>query len=410
MSKVLNHLPLGEIAVFRNGLNFGKESRGNGCMLVGVPDFQNRFSPDYESLSEINPDGIVRADDYLQQGDIVFVRSNGNKALVGRSLYISKDVKALFSGFCIRARLISEDVDKLFFAYYTKTKNFKSQISSSSGTNINNLNQGILSQVKIPVFHKSYQQKIAAVLSVLDSKIDCNNRINAELKAIAKTLYDYWFVQFDFPDANGKPYKSSGGKMEYNATLKREIPAGWKVKQLSQIANITMGQSPPGESLTDSGDGVEFFQGSTDFGWQFPTVRQFTTQPARMAKRGDILLSVRAPVGDLNVAHLDCCIGRGLAALNSRDGFDGFLFYVMQYFKTVFDRRNSEGTTFGSITKDDLYSLPLAYPSTELLTEYDKVVLRYNQMVFTRSMENQHLTQLRDWLLPMLMNGQVTAA
>lgn len=410
MNRVYNHLPLGKIATFRNGLNFGKESRGSGCLIVGVPDFQNRFSPDYEALSEINPDGIVREDDYLQQGDIIFVRSNGNKALVGRSLYIDKDVKALFSGFCIRARLVSEDIDRLFFAYYTKTNSFKSQISSSSGTNINNLNQGILGQVKIPLFQKSSQKKITAVLSALDSKIDCNNRINAELQAIAKTLYDYWFVQFDFPDAKGKPYKSSGGKMDYNSTLKRKIPAGWKDKQLSEIANITMGQSPSGKSLNDSGEGVEFFQGSTDFGWQFPTARQFTTQPARMAKRGDILLSVRAPVGDLNIAHLDCCIGRGLAALNSRDGFDGFLFYVMQYFKTVFDRRNSEGTTFGSITKDDLHSLPLAYPPTELLREYNKVVLRYNQMVFTRSMENQHLIQLRDWLLPMLMNGQVTAA
>ncbi len=227
---------------------------------------------------------------------------------------------------------------------------------------------------------------------------------------MAKTLYDYWFVQFDFPDANGKPYKSSGGKMVYNPTLKREIPSGWRDKRLNQIANITMGQSPPGESLNESGDGKEFFQGSTDFGWQFPTVRQFTTQPARMAKRGDILLSVRAPVGDMNIASVDCCIGRGLAALNSKDGFDGFLFYVMQYFKKIFDRRNSEGTTFGSITKDDLHSLLLAYPPNDLLKEYDKVVSRYNQMVFTRSMENQHLTQLRDWLLPMLMNGQVTVA
>lgn len=410
MSKELGHFVLGKHATFRNGLNFSKESRGRGCLLVGVPDFQDRFSPAFESLSEINPEGIAKADDYLQQGDIVFVRSNGNKALVGRSLYIDKDVEALFSGFCIRARLTSSEINKRFFAYFTKTTSFKSQIASSSGTNINNLNQDILSQVKVPAFSKNDQQKIAAVLSALDAKIDCNNRINAELEAMAKTLYDYWFVQFDFPDAHGKPYKSSGGKMVYNPTLKREIPAGWKDRRLSQIANITMGQSPPGESLNDSGDGIEFFQGSTDFGWQFPTVRQYTTQPSRMAKRGDILLSVRAPVGDMNIANLDCCIGRGLAALNSKDGFDGFLFYVMQYFKQIFDRRNSEGTTFGSITKDDLHSLPLAYPLTELLKEYDKVVSRYNQMVFTRSTENQHLTQLRDWLLPMLMTGQVTVA
>ncbi len=285
------------------------------------------------------------------------------------------------------------------------------RIRTSDKSAVPGVNRNELHEMAVPAIEdKKQQKKIAGVLSALDAKIDCNNRINAELEAMAKTLYDYWFVQFDFPDANGKPYKSSGGKMVYNPTLKRDIPVGWEDKQLSQIANITMGHSPLGESLNESKDGVVFFQGSTDFGWQFPTVRQYTTQVTRMAKRGDILLSVRAPVGDMNIANLDCCIGRGLAALNSKDGFDGFLFYVMKYFKTIFDRRNSEGTTFGSITKDDLHSLPLAYPQTELLMEYDKVVSKYNQMVFTRSMENQHLTQLRDWLLPMLMNGQVAVA
>jgi type I restriction enzyme S subunit len=296
------------------------------------------------------------------------------------------------------------------FMHYVFTYIRRAIQNSATGSIQDNINIEYLTSLKFKIPVKNYQDKIAAVLSALDAKIDCNNRINAELEALAKTLYDYWFVQFDFPDANGKPYKSSGGKMVYNATLKREIPEGWEDKQLTQIANITMGTSPMGDSLNDIGEGVEFFQGSTDFGWQFPTVRQYTTQPVRIAKRGDILLSVRAPVGDLNVAQIDCCIGRGLAALNSKDGFDGFLFYVMQYFKTIFDRRNGEGTTFGSITKDDLHSLPLAYPPTELLKEYDKIVSKYNQMVFARSMENQQLAQLRDWLLPLLMNGQVTVA
>ncbi|MFJ3523850.1 restriction endonuclease subunit S [Pseudomonas sp. NPDC090203] len=301
------------------------------------------------------------------------------------------------------------DVDFLY--YYLQLGHIQRQIwNVATGSTIKNLSLASIRNLRIPTPPAAEQKKIAAVLSALDAKIDCNNRINAQLEMMAKTLYDYWFVQFDFPDANGKPYKSAGGKMRYNVTLKREIPDGWEDRQLSQIANITMGQSPVGESLNDSEEGVEFFQGSTDFGWQFPTVRQYTTQPTRMAKSGDILLSVRAPVGDMNIAHLDCCIGRGLAALNSKDGFDGFLFYAMKYFKTIFDRRNSEGTTFGSITKDDLYSLPLAYPQNKLLTEYDKVVTKYNQMVFKRSMENQYLTQLRDWLLPMLMNGQVAVA
>ena len=252
------------------------------------------------------------------------------------------------------------------------------------------------------------QKSISRVLKAFDDKIELNNRINTELEAMAKTLYDYWFVQFDFPDANGKPYKTSGGKMVYNSTLKREIPKGWCDRTLSQIANITMGQSPEGSSYNDEGVGTVFYQGSTDFGWLFPCTRQYTTEPSRMAKKGDILLSVRAPVGDMNIANTDCCIGRGLAALNSKTGFDGFLFYVMKYFKQIFDRRNAEGTTFGSITKNDLYSLTLAYPTLDLLEKYDELVTNYNKMIFDRSLENRELIRLRDWLLPMLMNGQVT--
>ncbi|EAU7890141.1 restriction endonuclease subunit S [Salmonella enterica] len=294
------------------------------------------------------------------------------------------------------------------FMHYVFTYIRRAIQNSASGSIQDNINVDYLTGLKFKVPLKAYQDKIVSVLSVLDYKIDLNNRINAELEAMAKTLYDYWFVQFDFPDANGKPYKTSGGKMEYNAMLKREIPAGWAVNTLSQIANITMGQSPAGESYNEDGIGTLFFQGSTDFGWLFPTPRQYTTSPARMAKKGDILLSVRAPVGDMNIANADCCIGRGLAALNSKSHSDGFLFYVMKYFKQIFDRRNAEGTTFGSMTKDDLHSLQVVCPEPGLLKRYDDIVSEYNKMIFTRSLENQDLIKLRDWLLPLLMNGQIT--
>ncbi|MFD4837302.1 restriction endonuclease subunit S [Achromobacter sp. NPDC058515] len=408
MSNKASFIKYSDIADFRNGLNFSNESHGKGCLLIGVSDFKDNFAPQWKELEEINPEGIAKDDDYLQKGDIIFVRSNGNKALVGRSLYIDREVPSLYSGFCIRARPISEKIDPLFIAYFSKTDFFKTSISSAAGTNINNLNQGILGEVRIPNYSKNVQSAIIRVLSAIDKKIELNNRINAELEAMAKILYDYWFVQFDFPDANGKPYKTSGGKMVYNPTLKREIPEEWSDKTLSQIANITMGQSPEGSSYNEEGVGTIFYQGSTDFGWLFPSTRQYTTVPSRMAKKGDILLSVRAPVGDMNIANTDCCIGRGLAALNSKTGSDGFLFYVMKYFKKIFDRRNSEGTTFGSITKNDLHSLTLAYPTADLLKKYDYVVTNYNKMIFERSLENRELINLRDWLLPMLMNGQVT--
>lgn len=127
-----------------------------------------------------------------------------------------------------------------------------------------------------------------------------------------------------------------------------------------------------------------------------------------MAKKDDILLSVRAPAGDMNIANTLCCIGRGLAALNSKNGSDGFLFYVMKYFKQVFDRRNSEGTISDSITEDDLHSLKVIHPPQKILKQYNNIVSEYNKMIFLRNLENQELIKLQDWLLPMLMNGQIT--
>ena len=251
------------------------------------------------------------------------------------------------------------------------------------------------------------QQKIASVLSALDSKIELNNRINAELEAMAKTLYDYWFVQFDFPDKNSKPYKTSGGKMVWNEELKRVIPEGWEDVELQDIANITMGQSPPGESYNENGDGEIFYQGCTDFGFRFPSIRQYTTEPSRFAKKGDILLSVRAPVGTMNISINDCCIGRGLAALNSKDNCIPFLYEVLRNLKQVFDRRNTDGTTFGAITKDDLFSLKVVKPKDHILKSFSAILNPVFEKQNVIALENQKLTELRDWLLPMLMNGQV---
>ena len=298
------------------------------------------------------------------------------------------------------------------FVYYGMFRDdfFKHMMRGSKGTKMPRGDKNQIMDFILPRLDKPAQQKIAAVLSALDAKIELNNRINAELEAMAKTLYDYWFVQFDFPDKNGKPYKSSGGKMVYNEALKREIPEGWEDKELSDIANITMGQSPSGDSYNDNGHGTVFFQGCTDFGGRFPTIRQYTTKPNRLAKQNDILLSVRAPVGTLNIADVPCCIGRGLSALNSKDGFNGFLFYVMEYFKRIFDRRNAEGTTFGSITQNDLYSLKLVYPNQKQLKSYDAIVAQFNFMILNNHKKNQQLAKLRDWLLPMLMNGQVKVA
>lgn len=252
------------------------------------------------------------------------------------------------------------------------------------------------------------QIKVGDLLYSINAKIELNNKINVELESMAKMLYDFWFVQFDFSGRNGKPYKSSGGKMVWNERLKRVIPDKWDVVRLSDIANITMGQSPPGESYNETGDGSIFYQGCTDFGKRFPKVRQYTTQPTRFAIKDDILLSVRAPVGTINIANDNCCIGRGLAALNSKDGCITYLYGVMNNLKQIFDRRNVDGTTFGAITKDDLFKLAVIKPDNNVMREYQKAMLPVFNMQNNIGVENIAMSELRDCLLPMLMNGQVT--
>ncbi len=387
----------------------------NGSNISGTKlkeDFENYLTPQKaESLKKA----------IAKRGDIIIT----HRGTLGQIAYIpfnSERENYVISQSQFRVSLKKELINPIYFTYYFHTvEGQKRLLSFKSHVGVPALAQATTNfkLLKFPYISIKEQDKIAKVLSDIDSKIELNNKINAELEAMAKLIYDYWFVQFDFPisetqaqemnrpDLIGKPYKSSGGKMSYNPQLKREIPVGWEVKSLSEIANITMGQSPSGTSYNESGDGEVFFQGSTDFGWRYPNVRQFTNEPKRIANKGDILLSVRAPVGTLNIADRKCCIGRGLAALNSKDKTNSFLFYVMVYLKQIFDRRNSVGTTFGSITKDDLYSLKTIYPSSKLIKQYDAIVCKYNEKILNNHKQNKDLENLRDWLLPMLMNGQI---
>lgn len=252
------------------------------------------------------------------------------------------------------------------------------------------------------------QKRISSLFFDIDSKIALNREINRNLEAMARQLYDYWFVQFDFPDENGRPYKSSGGKMVWNEKLKREIPIEWEGCTLSDIANITMGQSPDGTSYNETGEGILFYQGSTDFGNRFPSVRQYTTAPTRFAHQGDILMSVRAPVGALNIANNYCCIGRGLSALSSKIGSQTHLYFVVDGLRMAFEQRNDSGTTFGSITKEDLHNLPAIRPHEDILRYFELICSPIFDIQMNIGEEIEKLTAQRNELLPLLMNGQVS--
>lgn len=185
------------------------------------------------------------------------------------------------------------------------------------------------------------------------------------------------------------------------------VSSDWTEGTLSEIADITMGQSPSGSSYNEDGNGTIFFQGRAEFGFRFPTVRFYTTEPKRIAYANDTLMSVRAPVGDLNVAHTDCCIGRGLASIHSKNNRQSFVLYTMFSLKKYLDVFNGEGTVFGSINRNSLNEMPILIPSDEKLDEFEALVAPMDATIRNNYDEICCLEQLRDTLLPKLMSGEL---
>ncbi|WP_287073274.1 restriction endonuclease subunit S [Prevotella sp. LMAG:51] len=347
----------------------------------------------------------------LDDKDLLMSHINSRTFLGRTVLYRKRNGEKIIHGMNVLRIKTNQDIlDPIFASYLFRTSLFKRHIDNIRKDAINQSSFALsdLKNIELYIPTVKEQNKIAYTLQLLDSKIALNRQINDNLEAMAKQLYDYWFVQFDFPNEEGKPYKSSGGAMVWNEKLKREIPQGWSNGVLSDVANITMGQSPDGSSYNEDGEGIIFYQGSTDFGLRFPDIRQYTTSPSRYANKGSILMSVRAPVGALNIANNDCCIGRGLSALSSKIGSMTHLYYLMNDFRLKFEGMNSAGTTFGSITKDELFSLPVIIPTKSVISEFEQVC----EPIFDKQMiigeEINALTKQRDELLPLLMNGQAT--
>lgn len=253
--------------------------------------------------------------------------------------------------------------------------------------------------MELPVPSIEKQREIVAQYQAVENKIKVNEQICEKLEATAQAIYRHWFVDFEFPNEEGQPYKSSGGTMVYNQELEKEIPEGWEVKSLSDISKITMGQSPEGENYNDIGNGKIFYQGRTDFGFRIPDVRIFTTLSKKNAKKGDVLMSVRAPVGDLNIADSDCSIGRGIAALSSKES--SYLFYLMKSFKSHFELSDGTGTIFSSINKEELFNLKVIYNENYSKFFHEKMK-HIDYEIILISKQNQKLTQLQSLLLSRL--------
>ena len=255
-----------------------------------------------------------------------------------------------------------------------------------------------MSETLLPILSIEKQQEIVREYNTIQNRIALNNQLISKLEETAQAIYKQWFVDFEFPDENGKPYKSNGGKMVWCAELEKEIPEGWELLKLSNIAEIIMGQSPEGETYNSDGNGMIFYQGRTDFGFRYPAITTFTTSPKKKALKNDILMSVRAPVGDLNIAIENCSIGRGVAALRSKNKSNSTLFYTLKLLKSYFDISDGEGTIFGSITKDDLYNIKVIFSQEEFLN-FNKIASKIDEHIKFGCLENQKLEDLKDLLL-----------
>lgn len=404
---------LGELIEVTRGASLSGEyysTKGEYIRLTcGNFDYHNNCFKENTSKDNLFYTGEFREEFLLENGDIITPLTEQAIGLLGTTARIPKSGKYIQSQDIALVKCKAGKIDPTFCYYLISSRLVRNQLSAAAQqTKIRHTSPDKIKACTVWIPELDEQITIGRLLASLDDKIHLNKRINDNLEAMAKQLYDYWFVQFDFPNEDGKPYKSSGGTMVWNEKLKREIPQGWSNGVLSDVANITMGQSPDGSSYNEDGEGIIFYQGSTDFGLRFPDIRQYTTSPSRYANKGDILMSVRAPVGALNIANNDCCIGRGLSALSSKIGSITHLYYLMNDFRLKFEGMNSAGTTFGSITKDELFSLPVIIPTKSVISEFEQVC----EPIFDKQMiigeEINGLTKQRDELLPLLMNGQAT--
>ena len=281
------------------------------------------------------------------------------------------------------------------FVYYFFEYIKKEIQKSASGSIQDNINIDYLSKMRIKVPEKDYQDKIVEVLSSIDKKILLNNQINQELEDMAKALYDYWFVQFDFPDQNGKPYKSSGGKMVYNPELKREIPEGWGNSILGEFADLYQPKTISDKDMIEDGEYLVY--GANGIIGQYSEYNHEDSM---------VTISCRGNCGIINITRPYSWITGNSMVVKPKDDI-----YNIDYISNLLLSLSISSVITGSVqkqlTRTSLVPLKVIIPNKEIIEKYRSITKASFEKRKSIQIEVEQLTQLRDWLLPMLMNGQV---
>ena len=352
--------------------------KGQVYTCFSLPAFDNSNTPEILNGEEIKSSKFV-----LDENTIIFNKLNPKFRRVWNIHFLEKYENTICSTEFLPLKA-KTNIEQDYLYYYISSPYFTSlmdgiRTGTSNSQQRIDWKQFLREQINVPSL--PIQRKVVSLLSNIDKRIKLNNKINNNLEQQAQAIYQQMFID--------------------NAS------SDWTEGTLSDIADITMGQSPSGSSYNEDGNGTIFFQGRAEFGFRFPSVRLYTTEPKRMACANDTLMSVRAPVGDLNVAHTDCCIGRGLAAIHSKNNHQSFVLYTMFYLKKQLDVFNGEGTVFGSINRNSLNEMPILIPSSEKLDEFEALVAPMDAAIHNNYDEICRLEQLRDSLLPQLMSGEL---
>ena len=258
-------------------------------------------------------------------------------------------------------------------------------------------NIGAAKELEVELPPRLVQDRIAGILSAYDELIENSQRRLKILESMARAIYREWFVNFRFPGHEGHPRVASP---------LGEIPKGWEVKKLKDVCRLTMGQSPKSEFYNEVGNGLPFHQGVTNFGDRFPTDRLFCTAEGRIAEAGDILFSVRAPVGRMNIAKNTIILGRGLSAIRYNKGSQAFLWEQLRNRFTKDDMMGN-GAIFAAVTKDDMQGIELVCPPPSVVEVATKQFEPLHSEIATLSQQAENLRRTRDLLIPRLLSGQI---
>lgn len=371
-----------------------------------------------EGLEKIYPyygaQGIVDyVDDYIFDGKYILIAEDGENLKSN-----NKSICTLATGkYWVNnhAHIIegNDETNTDFLYYKLNSISFAPYITGSAQPKLNKEN---LLNIELYIPSREHQDKIAKVLTLLDQKIQTNNQINQELEAMAKTLYDYWFVQFDFPDQNGKPYKSSGGKMVYHPELKREIPEGWGVETLKDLeSKIITGKTPSRANSDNFGGEIPFItigdiRGNTFIYNTSETLTDLgaSVQQNKYLPEGSLCVSCIATVGEIGFTTEWSHTNQQINSIVFEDETNRYYLYFA--LKNYFENANASaktGNTFANMNKEDFSGIRIILPRNEIKNNFHKMTEPYFAQIKCLQGQNKELTQLRDWLLPMLMNGQV---